>query len=205
MDFAATPVWKSTSVSGAPASPRRRAGVASMAWRSTRRRRRELLISTQRDANLVRLPRKRPRDDESGGWISLAGSKADRTRKPRAGRVRTVSRQPPLASPRAYHISDDDALLLRRPRRCRESNVDLGHAFRRERVADGRGGPPALGEDEAAARAVVESMGELQILRAVHEFEDARLVVASMTGHAGRFVDDEVVRTFGDDWDRRRL
>ena len=36
-------------------------------------------------------------------------------------------------------------------------------------------------------------MGELQILRAVHEFEDARLVVASMTGHAGRFVDDEVV------------
>ena len=37
------PVWKSTSASGAsssgeePVSPRHRAGVASMAWRSTRR------------------------------------------------------------------------------------------------------------------------------------------------------------------------
>ena len=41
-DTALVPVWKSTSVSGAstgeePASPRHRAGVASMAWRTTRR------------------------------------------------------------------------------------------------------------------------------------------------------------------------
>ena len=148
------------------------------------------MISTQRDANLVRLPRKRPRDDESGGWISLAGSKADRTRKPGAGRRRSaVPRQPPLASPRADHVSHNNSFLLRRPR-CREPDVHLGHALRRERVADGRGGPPALGEHEAAARAVVQAMGELQILRAVHEFEDARLVVTPVARDAGRFVDD---------------
>ena len=46
-------------------------------------------------------------------------------------------------------------------------------------------------------------MGELQILRAVHEFEDAWLVVAPVARDAGRFVDNEPVRTFGDDWDRR--
>ena len=79
------------------------------------------------------------------------------------------------------------------------------HALPRERVADGRGGPPSLGEDEAAGRSVVEAMGELQILRAVHEFEDARLVVPPVARDAGRFVDDEVVRTLGDDWDRRAV
>ena len=45
------PVWKSTSASGAP---RYRAGVASMAWRATRRTRRKILISTQ-----VAAPRRR--------------------------------------------------------------------------------------------------------------------------------------------------
>ena len=107
----------------------------------------------------------------------LAGPQADRPREPGAGRVRTVSRQPPLASPRAHHISHNDSFLLRRPRCC-QPHVDLGHAFRRERVADGRGGPPALGEDEAAGRPVVEAVGELQILRAVHELQYTGLVVA---------------------------
>ena len=51
----------------------------------------------------------------------------------------------------------------------------------------------------------VEAMGELQILCAVHELQYTGLVVASMTGHTCRFVDDKVLGTFGDDWDRRRL
>ena len=46
-------------------------------------------------------------------------------------------------------------------------------------------------------------MGELQILRAVHELQYTGLVVAPVARDARGLVDDEVVRTFRNNWDRR--
>ena len=61
-----------------------------------------------------------------------------------------------------------------------------------------------LREHQAAARAVVEAVGQLQV-RAARELQDARLHAfrRRWQGHAVRFVDDEPVRTFGDDGYRR--